>query len=140
MTKKVKEAKVEKAVTVKVKTVKRQAFDDLPKEKKPWLFSSTNRPATHGKGGPKRQSTTLLERFDKALKVGGGDKVVLEFMKTDKKKFFELYASMQPKNVSVKQEHTINFVELPPKAPLPALPDPEIIDVGAETEGVYGKS
>lgn len=127
---------MEKAVTVK--TAKRQAYDNLPASQKPWLFSKGNKPgrkiiATVAN----RKLPTLLERFDKALKQGGGDKVVREFMKSERKKFFELYTAMQPKNISVKQDHTIHFVELPPKQNLPMLPDPEIIDVGFDAEGVH---
>ena len=128
--------------SIRQKSVKEQALVDQPPAKKPWLFSKTNRPASNRPGSGKRnknKNPTLLERFDKALKVGGGDKVVQEFMQKEKKKFFELYASMQPKNVSVKQEHTINFVELPPKAPLPKLPPPDIVDMGADAEGIYSQ-
>lgn len=127
--------------SLRPKSDRQQALANQPAAKKPWLFSKTNRPAHNGTTkGQLRKNLTLLQRFDKALRIGGGDKVVMDFMKNERKKFFELYASMQPKNVSVKQEHTINFVELPPKAPLPSLPEPEVIDVGFDSEGVHGVS
>jgi len=105
-------------------------------KKKPWLFSKDRQPGNKKfNAGGKKKTPTLMERFDKALRNGGGDKVVMDFMKTERKKFFELYASMQPKNVSIKQEHNINFVQLPPKNKLPVLPDIEVIDVGLGADG-----
>ena len=63
------------------------------------------------------------------LETMGGDELIRNFIKEHPTKAFSTLASLEPKNVNIKQEHRINFVKIPPKAELPDNVESNIIDV-----------
>lgn len=65
----------------------------------------------------------LFKVWQGAFERIGGIDALVEWAKDDKnkKKFFEMGVSLQPKNIKVEQEHKIRFVEVPMKVGRPEL-------------------
>jgi len=68
-------------------------------------------------------------KMRRVLETMGGDELIRNFIKEHPTKAFSTLASLEPKNVNIKQEHRINFVKIPPKAELPDNVESNIIDV-----------
>jgi len=68
-------------------------------------------------------------KMRRVLETMGGDELIRNFIKEHPTKAFSTLASLEPKNVNIKQEHRINFVKIPPKAELPENIESNIIDV-----------
>ena len=74
-------------------------------------------------------SEPLNSKMRRVLETMGGDELIRNYIKEHPTKAFSTLASLEPKNVHVKQEHRINFVKIPPKAELPENIESNIIDV-----------
>lgn len=68
-------------------------------------------------------------KMRRVLETMGGDELIRNFIREHPTKAFSTLASLEPKNVNVKQEHRINFVKIPPKAEIPEDVESNIIDV-----------
>jgi len=72
----------------------------------------------------------LNVKMRRVLEQMGGDELIRNYIKEHPSKAFSTLASLEPKNVNVKQEHRINFVKIPQKAGIPEnIKTENIIDV-----------
>tara|TARA_R110000824_G_scaffold356891_1_gene544195 strand:+ start:369 stop:653 length:285 start_codon:yes stop_codon:yes gene_type:complete len=74
-------------------------------------------------------SEPLGSKLRRVLEQSDGDTIVRNIMINDPTKFLSLMATLEPKNVHVKQEHRVNYVSTPIKQILPADLEENIIDV-----------
>jgi hypothetical protein len=74
-------------------------------------------------------SEPLNSKMRRVLETMGGDELIRNFIREHPTKAFTTLASLEPKNVTVKQEHRINFVKIPPKAEIPENVESNVIDV-----------
>lgn len=74
-------------------------------------------------------SEPLNAKMRRVLEQMGGDELIRNYIREHPAKAFSTLATLEPKNVNVKQEHRINFVKIPPKAELPEDIESNVIDV-----------
>jgi len=74
-------------------------------------------------------SEPLGAKFRRVLEQSGGDTLVRNILINDPAKFLSLMATLEPKNIHVKQDHRINYVSTPIKQILPENLEENIIDV-----------
>lgn len=79
-----------------------------------------------------RVAQPLVQQISEArILMGNGNalEIIHNLWKSSPLGMMKLEASLQPKNVHVKQYHRINFVEVPKKEQLPADMEENIIDI-----------
>ena len=68
----------------------------------------------------------VLERMGDG---NNGDEIIRNCIIKDPMAVLRISASLEPKNVHVKQDHRINFVRVPPKQALPETIESNIVDI-----------
>ena len=76
-----------------------------------------------------RLAEPLNAKMRRVFEQMGGDLLVRNFIADSPEQALTLMASLEPKNVHVKQDHRINFVSTPIKQKLPDDLEENIIDV-----------
>ena len=75
-------------------------------------------------------SEPLNIKMRRVLETMCGDELIRNYIKEHPSKALTTLASLEPKNVNVKQEHRINFVTIPQKANIPEnVKTDNVIDV-----------
>tara|TARA_B100000029_G_scaffold115085_2_gene107544 strand:- start:13107 stop:13427 length:321 start_codon:yes stop_codon:yes gene_type:complete len=91
-----------------------------------------------GKAVTKHKPFNFHEDWIKAYQKLGGVEALVAFGRDPQnhKKFMDMGVALTPKNVKVEQEHTLNFVMVPPKTEVPEMPEEIIETFDAEFEEV----